>query len=415
MHIERCELDREQKKKWNETRSLMVWTCPGFRHIFYKMLTNNDGGYDAVITKSVPVAATDAKNILINPEKFFQYELRERVFITAHEIMHNVYGDVELLKRCRDSGEVPLSNGKKLKFVNKTMQIAMDLRINRLLKESKIGRMPEDAQYDEKWKATDTVYDIYAGIYEEQGGDGGDEGGEGGYEGDVLEPGVSTGDDPNNHQRNDQQWRVVMKTAQTLEDMRSKGDMPGALKRMFADILEPKVPWQDHIKTLILRRTGAGTYNWRKPDRRFIVRDLYMPGRSGFGAGWIAVWGDTSGSIGPDPLNRFLAELGGILEAVNPQRLTVYWCDARIEHEDEIEEPGDLEHIKFRGVGGGGGTSMMPVLKRIAQETDRPELFIGFTDGYVDFPRVEPIYPVIWANITPGHKYPFGEVVDVEV
>jgi hypothetical protein len=52
--------------------SLMAWTCPGFRHLFYKLLANNKGKYGAVPTPSVPVAATDARNILINPDTFFK-------------------------------------------------------------------------------------------------------------------------------------------------------------------------------------------------------------------------------------------------------------------------------------------------------------------------------------------------------
>src|ERR1700688_5035321 len=121
-------LTPEQKAKWGDTMSLMAWTCPGFRHLFYKLLANNKGEYGAVMSKSVPIAATDARNIILNPERFFSYGLKQRVFAMGHEVVHNVYGDVEFLKRCIDSGVVPMDDGTVLPFRNETMQKAMDFR-----------------------------------------------------------------------------------------------------------------------------------------------------------------------------------------------------------------------------------------------------------------------------------------------
>jgi len=52
-------------------------------------------------------------------------------------------------------------------------------------------------------------------------------------------------------------------------------------------------------------------------------------------------------------------------------------------------------------VKGGGGTDCMPVFDWIANHTEKPEVFIGFTDGYVSFPPQEPDIPVIiWAMTT---------------
>ena len=44
------------------------------------------------VTKDeVDTAATDGKNIFINPEFFLGLDPEERIFIMLHEIMHNVY------------------------------------------------------------------------------------------------------------------------------------------------------------------------------------------------------------------------------------------------------------------------------------------------------------------------------------
>lgn len=412
-----CKLTPDQKAKWGDTMSLMAWTCPGFRHLFYKLLANNKGEYGAVPTKSVPVAATDARNILINPDPFFAYSLKERVFIMGHEIAHNMFGDVEFLNRCNGMGHVPMDDGTILPFRNETMQKAMDYRINALLRDSRIGSPPKDCLLnDEIAMANDGVCDVYRKVYEDEENGGrktGPKSGQGGFD-IILKPGTSNGTP--NQLRDQQQWGVEMSAAQTLEGMKHQGNMPGALQRMFKSILEPVIPWTEHIRGIFNRKVGSGSYNWRKPDRRFIIRDLHMPSKSGNGAGWVVVWGDTSGSIGQGELQKYMAELSAIVEDCAPQRLTIIWCDAEIHRIDEIAEPADMAHLQSvaetEGVGGGGGTSVHPVMDWIAEHTEKPEVFIGFTDGYVTFPEQQPDYLTIWASTT-DHDYPWGDVVKI--
>jgi predicted metal-dependent peptidase len=428
--IEPCGLTAEQKSKWGDTMSLMAWTCPGFRHLWYRLLANNDGEYIAVPSKKIPIAATDGKNILINPDTFFDYSLKERVFIGAHEVVHNVYDDVGLLHRMKHETHVTCSDGTQFPYKPEIMQKAMDYRINALLVESKIGQMPACALYDpEIAKAKDGVLDTYGKVYKQDQDNGGGPGpgagkspgkgnaqGNNGFDdGGLLPPGSSTGQSPGAAPRNPQQWAVEVAAAAQLESMRARGHMAGSLQHMFADILDPKIPWTDHIQAVLNRHTGSGTYNWRKPDRRFITRDLYMPGKSGFSSGWIVVWGDTSGSIGENDLNKYLGELAGVVGDLNPKRLTVIWCDARIHHVDEVEDTDDLRKIKARGVGGRGGTSVEPVFDWIANERGEvPDAFIGFTDGEVSFPD-KPPYPVVWASIHEDKdQYPYGEVVYIK-
>lgn len=410
--IEETTLTADQERKWADTMALMQWNAPGFRHLFFKMLYNNNGNYGAVPTPSVPVAATDGKNMLINPKRYFEYGLQERVFIAGHEVLHNVYSDVEFLHRCTQTGTVPMRDGTTKPFRNSTMQKAMDYRINALLVESRIGVLPKDALYDLKIAGpNDSVTDVYGKIYKKDDPDD-----HKGLFDLVLAPGASTGQHPNTaaNQRNNQVWAVELAAAQHLESLKSQGSMPGGMSRMFKDLLEPQVPWTDKIRGIFSRKVGSGGSDWKRPDRRFITRDLYMPSRSGFGAGWVTVWGDTSGSIGSNELNKYLGELGSILDDVRPKRLTVLWCDSKIHHIDELKEASDLQEVKRRGVGGGGGTDVKPVLDWIAKNGngETPECFIGFTDGYVSFPKHPPEYLTIWASVS-DQKYPYGDVVRI--
>jgi predicted metal-dependent peptidase len=408
-----CGLTPAQKKEWQGTMSLMLWTCPGFRHLFYKLLNNNDGEYGCVPTQSVPVAATDQKNIMINPGPFFHnYTMKERVFIMGHEVVHNIYNDVDFLRRCAISGTVPMSDGTTLPFHESTMQKSMDFRINALLRDSNIGSVPKDAHIDDTIaKANDGVVDVYKRVYEdeEQGGPKtGPRGNPGGFDL-ILKPSTST---PNKNAPNPQQWAVEIKKAQMLEAMKAQGRGKGALLQMFEDVLNPVVPWTDHIRGIFNKKVGSGSFNWKRPNRRAILQDIFLPSKSGNGAGWVACWGDSSGSV-IALVNKYLPELKGILEDCQPRRLTIVWCDDGVQRVDELEEPGDIEIIKGEGAPGGGGTSVEPVFDWIKQQQgELPEVFIAFTDGYVDFVDPPPIPNIIWC-MTTDVVAPYGETVRI--
>lgn len=409
-NMNQVKLTPEQEKAWGVCMSMMVWVAPGFRHIFYTMLSCKTSRHVAFFTDAIPTAAIDGVHLLINPEWFFKLRLEEQVFVICHEVQHNVYNDVLVYRQAHRTGKVAMQDGTELDYRARLMNQAMDYRINPLFVDGKIGKMPKDGCYDPQVAtAMDGARDIYKKLYED---DPEGENGPGGFD-QILDPGASVGAQPDSVQRSDEQWKVAVKVAQHLEERRHKGDMPLGLKRMFSDILEPKVPWTEHIRTEVLRRCGSDAYNWRRPDRQYIWRDIYLPSKTGFGAGWIVCWGDTSGSISDKELARYMAELSGVMAEVNPRRLTVLWCDAAIHKVSELEDASDLDTIQ--GVKGGGGTCMKPVTEWIGESDERPDLLICFTDGHVDMPAAAPDFPVIWAStVSEPEHYPFGTVVMIK-
>ena len=426
------ELTHEQMEAWETTNSMMLWTCPGFRHLWTKLLAEKNKRGEtskvAIFTKDIPNACTDGLNIVFNPDWFFSLKLAGRVFVAGHEILHNVYRDVEFLRQCQLSGKVPMHDGTTKPFDNAQMQQFMDWRINALLIDSKIGAPPLDEKnpfkgnFNPKITPNMSLIEIYGKYYKKKpdnkdDGEGeGDGSGSGGFD-ELLPPGSTMGKDPDQAvtERNEkaEQWTTEVGVAAKIEAERKAGKMAASLARMFAEILEPEIPWIDHIETLIRRKTGSGGKTWKRPDRRFIAHGLYLPTKTGFGAGHIVVWGDTSGSIQGPELNSYIGELSGIIADCAPQRLTVLWCDAAIHYADELETAEDLMAVKCRGTGGGGGTCMQPVMEWIGEQDTKPEVLICFTDGYVTFPKQEPSFPVIWASVLPkgAVQFPFGDVV----
>jgi predicted metal-dependent peptidase len=419
-------LTPKQQIAWEKSRVALMWHCPAFTHILYEML--NKGGDIAIFTEDesiCPIAATDGNSLILNPKTFFEFDLSQRVFIMAHEIMHCIMNHCGLMHQLSTRGKVTYPDGKTLPYDQMTMNMAADYVINDCLIESKVGAMPtKDGKIvglHDKNMATgmDAVLDAYRKVYKNSPpppGGGGTCGGPnmGGKGFDQhLKPGTSEGKDATQatKDRNESEWQTQIQAG--LNSAKAQGKLPAGLERMFREMLEPVVDWTEKIEALFARKVGSGSWNYRKPDRRLITRDIYAPSRSGFGAECVVVGADTSGSIGQKELDMFFAEMAGILEDVRPKHLLIMWCDAHVHRVDECEEPQDLMVLRSKKAPGGGGTDFRPVFDEIAKRGLTPDALVYLTDGMGTFPPTAPSYPVIWGNIYPASKYPFGDVVDV--
>jgi predicted metal-dependent peptidase len=272
------------------------------------------------------------------------------------------------------------------------MNRAMDYVINDILVESKVGKYNAHWLHDTTIGThTDDVLTVYRRIFDQSKGGGGKQGksGQSGFDA-HLAPGAAQGQDPTQAAagRNDMQWKTAI--AGAVAAGRAMGKMPAALDRALTDELEPTVDWRDKIHSFFARKPGGGSFNWQKPDRRLVVRDIIAPSRSGFGSGPVVCAIDTSGSIGQKQLDLFFGELAGILEDVRPSMLYIMFCDAKVHRVDELDSGSDLLDVRQAGAPGGGGTSFKPV-----------------------FDEIESM-DILWGDISGGKvAYPFGEVVEL--
>jgi predicted metal-dependent peptidase len=373
-----------------------------------------------VWTDMVSVAATDAYHVFFNPVNIFARPLQEQVFILSHEIMHKVFLHCEIGDKFRREGKVRLSNGKSMDYDASDMNIADDYVINALLNDSGVGRMPSDACFDASLsaKGEESAIDVYDKYVtgkgkRPKGGQPGNQPVPGAGDisgGDVMAPLNPVKDEADMQRREDE---AKGKIAAAANAARAMGKLPAGIARMVGDFLEPKVSWQEALKTALSRRVGSDSYDWTQPDRRLIVRDIFFPRSSSFGCGHIYVAADTSGST-YHQAEVFLSETAGMLEEMSPARVTLIWCDATVQRVDEIEDIDDLNHARKLGAQGGGGTDFRPVFKHIRDGGEEPAALVYFTDGYGSFPDLAPDYPVIWA-MTTDYKPPFGDIIPVEI
>lgn len=405
-----------EEKIVRDAVAFLVIRSPFFAHLLYS---------ECVICYSdvVPYAATDGKYQYYNTRgDFAQMTISERAFIIAHETSHCMFGDLLMATAFHQLGRVPINDKESLPYHGGLMNEAEDYRINGMLIESKIGTFPKVGLYDPQLSKAgmESGVEIYAKLFQQggggRGGSGSGSGGGGGF--DVhLTPSKKQAKAESAGQRTQ-----AIAAAVAAAEATGQGIIPGAVKRLLGDLLEPKVPWQDQMQSALIRAGGDPAYDWRTIDRRLLVRPdpIYFARQAHTGAGLIVCAIDTSGSISNNQITRFFSEMAGMIDDLNPAELIVLWCDADIGREDFVDEPTDLTELKAdvdaNGANGGGGTRFDPVFKKIEEESWAPDMVIYFTDGYASKVKHEPNYPVIWGIITGGRNIQdFGSVIEVEL
>lgn len=384
------------------------------------------GELKIVYTEDVPVAATDGLSVYINPWNYRERKMAHGAFIFCHEVLHYVRGDCLLMHKWNKAQKVLCPSGKYLPYIPQLMNIAEDYIINAMLSASGM-EVPEDALYDRDLSVAgmESSLEVYETLYRRCNGRTGGLVLKGGRYGQgtgkpfdfLIMPSDSQAADDNPQKR-------TQAIAAAAEVARGQGQLPACIQKLLGELLEPKVSWQDQLVSTIHRRAGEPGYDWRLPDKRLIIRTpdpIFFARPTSYGCGTMGIGVDVSGSIYSDMriVQRFFSEMVGMIEQLNPARLVVFWCDADVARVDDLEEPSDLDELRFDinregGMPGGGGTDFRPVFDTIAKLDEVPDLLVYFTDGYGTFPDKPPEYPVIWGMIT-DCKAPWGDVVRVEL
>ena len=357
----------------------------------------------------VRTLATDGERLLFNPAYALALSEKEMVGVVAHEVMHCALGH-----HSRRGAREP-----------ERWNIACDLAINPVLLAAGFalpqGRLLPGEREFAGWPEGLSAEEYYARLPDagEQssdqsgGGENTESPGEGGGAGagSPEDPGGcgsvrDAGDgSPAVQQASEARWQVAVAQAARIAEARGQGNLPGCLARVVEEVLRPAVPWREVLREF-LTRTARNDYRWNRPNRRFVSRRLYLPSLAGESLGEVVVAVDTSGSIGQAELDRFAAEVQGILDAYDVH-LTVLYHDTDVAEAEEWS-PADGP-IKLRPLGG-GGTSHRCVFKWLEDHSVDPTCVVCLTDLYTSFPPLLPPYPVLWAVVGDCRtRPPFGQ------
>jgi predicted metal-dependent peptidase len=179
------------------------------------------------------------------------------------------------------------------------------------------------------------------------------------------------------------------------------GKVNGSLNRSFTDLMSAKVDWREALREFVSSvSSGKDDSTWRKPSRRWLQHDVYMPSTISESMGSILIAVDTSGSIRDEDINKFLSEVVGIMNNVNPEQVhLLYWDSDVAGHEVYGVGDGDRLMASTKPKGG-GGTTPSCITDYMAKNNLKPECSVILTDGYVggdwggDWSS-----PVLWAIV----------------
>jgi len=162
------------------------------------------------------------------------------------------------------------------------------------------------------------------------------------------------------------------------------GKLSGNRNRAFDDLMSAKVDWKTALAEFVSAVcNGKDDSTWKKPNRRWLQHDIYMPSTVSETMGRVVVAIDTSGSIGDNILTRFISEVATLMESVNPELVDLVYWDTRVAGH-EVYGAGDCQKMtSTTKPKGGGGTDPECIGKYMDKNNIVPECAIVFTDGYV--------------------------------
>lgn len=181
---------------------------------------------------------------------------------------------------------------------------------------------------------------------------------------------------------------MVISEAQRYE--RTKGSVPGSVKRIIDTICKPEVRWEELLAQFVTTCLGDKR-QWLPPLRRAVYDGMYFQSRRGQKIN-VSCIVDTSGSTTGD-LPKFLTELVSLLETFGNYELSLIHCDCDV-HKVEVYDqsnPFPIDNVRDFAFEGGGGSDLNPGFEEIIKRGFEPACCIVFTDGYIDCPKENPI------------------------
>jgi predicted metal-dependent peptidase len=355
-------------------------------------------------TEDLPTAATNGRDVMYNPNFIDTLTDKQLTFVVLHEALHKVFQHMTIWRKLWKENPM-LAN------------IAADYVVNNTIVEAdphgEVTSMPEMCLYDKRFAnmTTKQVFDLLKQESPPKGGGGsGDGSGE-----DEPQGGHDTHDWEGAEQLTADEVKEVQK--QIDQALRQgeiiRGKMAGNQNRSIQELLEPKVDWREQLREFVNATCkNKDKTSWKRPSRRFIGQDIYMPSMIGETVGKLVVGIDTSGSIGNEELNEFLSEVVGICDDVTPESLElIYWDYDVAAH--ETYNIGDYDGLATTTKpAGGGGTRVGSLNSYLKDKRITPEAIIVLTDGYVEQDwGGDWEAPTLWAITSKGVTSPHGKSI----
>lgn len=190
---------------------------------------------------------------------------------------------------------------------------------------------------------------------------------------------------------------------------RKQGTMPAGMDRIIGNLRKSKVPWRallrKHVSSFI-----RSNWTWRRPNRKYIWSDMYMPSLDGEKLN-VIVHLDTSGSITQQELGDFVSEILSIARSFNEVEFRVLSGDTKVTT-DVLINSFNVNKIKSLKVIGGGGTDHRPLFEYV-KKYKAYSMLIAFTDGYTSWPNKTTIPTIVVLNNHDAQAPSWAQVVRI--
>lgn len=340
--------------------------------------------------ESIATAATDGRDIMVNPDYVTNLANAELDGLLAHEVMHCALNHVTR----RQNRDAWLWNVAADIVVNGQLAAAGFTLPEKALRDAKLEKFSTEEAYSLLMQIGDRAKTKFvlldADLLEKN--DEGDAG-----------KGSGLSAELESYWKGARQQAYMV--ARIAASSKGRGTDPSNMSPEYALLDAGQLGWHQHLwRFMVSTPTDFSGF-----DRRFVGEGLYLDAVEGESVD-VLVCLDTSGSVGSEELGQFRAEVLSILRCYPHIRASVFFADAALHGPFQVTRENPWPDPI-----GGGGTSFVPFFKWLADHPQHypPRLSVYLTDGYGDFPKTSPTESVLWV-VSPGGlasaEFPFGEV-----
>jgi predicted metal-dependent peptidase len=324
-----------------------------------------------------PTLATDGRNFYYNNDFVNKLKPKEAEFGFAHEVLHNVFDHIGR----RGDRDPELSN------------IAADFAVNQILKDEKIGEVPNFIKIfqDNKYRSwsyeeiyedlkkrckTINLSDLGELLDEHLDGEGDSESDDDGEKIDGNGKGRPRFTAEERKKIRDEIKEAMLAAAQAA----GADNTPAGIQRMIGDFTAPKMDWRELLR-LNIQSIIKNNFSFARPNRKSQQCGAVLPGLLNEETVDVCVAIDMSGSITNAQAKDMLSEVKGIMDEYVDFKLTVWTFDTKV-YNMQIFTNDNADDIASYVPMGGGGTSFECNWDFMKDNEIEPKRFVMFTDGY---------------------------------
>jgi predicted metal-dependent peptidase len=180
--------------------------------------------------------------------------------------------------------------------------------------------------------------------------------------------------------------------------------LPAEMEDTYKEMTAPSKNWAEECAKFVARMRESH-WSTSKLMASYRARRVIMPAIKRYNKLEFGFVLDTSGSIEGPTYSAFVSTVKDAFSQLKPERMIAVLADDMVRKELEFDKLPD--RIPFVGR---GGTDFRPALKYFEEKYPEIGGVIYLTDGYGEFPRDPPKFPLLWAIDNPHVKPPFGDV-----